>query len=134
MSNLVCQARVPGFVDSNAIVDIMATLTIRRLDDPLKARLRVRAAHHGRSMEEEARQILKAELQEEPKREENLAESIRRIMAPPAVWSWHSPGVSRFDGPQTLRTDRPRYERVLGQSETVALANCSRLARWSGTS
>ena len=32
-------------------------------------------------MEEEARQILKAELQEEPKREENLAESIRRIMA-----------------------------------------------------
>jgi plasmid stability protein len=33
-------------------------------------------------MEEEARQILKAELQEEPKREENLAESIRRIMAP----------------------------------------------------
>lgn len=33
-------------------------------------------------MEEEARQILKAELAEEPKREENLAESIRRIMAP----------------------------------------------------
>jgi antitoxin FitA len=60
----------------------MASITIRRLDDSLKARLRVRAAHHGRSMEEEARQILKAELQEEPKREENLAESIRRIMAP----------------------------------------------------
>jgi plasmid stability protein len=60
----------------------MATLTIRRLDDSLKARLRVRAAHHGRSMEEEARQILKAGLREEPKREENLAESIRRIMAP----------------------------------------------------
>ena len=33
-------------------------------------------------MEEEVRQILKAELQGEPKREENLAESIRRIMAP----------------------------------------------------
>ena len=71
----------PGFVDSDAIVDIIATLSIWRLDDSLKARLRVRAAHHGRSMEEEARQILKAELQEEPKRQENLAESIRRIMA-----------------------------------------------------
>jgi antitoxin FitA len=33
-------------------------------------------------MEEELRQILKAELAERPKREENLAESIRRIMAP----------------------------------------------------
>jgi plasmid stability protein len=82
MSDLMCQAWVPGFVDSNAIIDIMATLTIRRLDDSLKARLRVRAAHHGRSMEEEAREILKAELQEEPKREENLAESIRRNIEP----------------------------------------------------
>ncbi len=60
----------------------MASITIRRLDDRLKARLRVRAAHHGRSMEEEARQILKAELAKEPKREENLAVSIRRIIAP----------------------------------------------------
>jgi antitoxin FitA len=60
----------------------MGSITIRRLDDSLKARLRVRAAQHGRSMEEEARQILKAQLVEEPKREENLAVSIRRIMEP----------------------------------------------------
>jgi plasmid stability protein len=33
-------------------------------------------------MEEEARQILQAGLREEPKREENLAESIRRKIAP----------------------------------------------------
>jgi antitoxin FitA len=33
-------------------------------------------------MEEEARQILKAGLAEEPKREENLADSIRRRFAP----------------------------------------------------
>jgi plasmid stability protein len=33
-------------------------------------------------MEEEVRQILKAELQGEPKRKENLAESIRRKMDP----------------------------------------------------
>lgn len=36
----------------------MATLTIRKLDDQTKARLRVRAAHHGRSMEAEVRSIL----------------------------------------------------------------------------
>ncbi len=36
----------------------MASLTIRNLDDALKASLRIRAAEHGRSMEEEARQIL----------------------------------------------------------------------------
>ncbi len=60
----------------------MGTLTIRRLDDSLKTRLRVRAAQHGRSMEEEARQILKAQLVEEPKQEENLAVGIRRIIEP----------------------------------------------------
>lgn len=38
----------------------MGTLTIRDLDDDVKARLRVRAAHHGRSMEAEAREILAA--------------------------------------------------------------------------
>jgi plasmid stability protein len=42
----------------------MATLVIRDLDDAIKARLRVRAAHHGRSMEAEARAILRAALTE----------------------------------------------------------------------
>lgn len=37
----------------------MASLTIRNLDDTLKRRLRVRAAGHGRSMEEEVREILR---------------------------------------------------------------------------
>lgn len=40
----------------------MASLTIRNLDDNLKADLRLRAAQHGRSMEEEARQILRQTL------------------------------------------------------------------------
>lgn len=42
----------------------MATLTIRDLDDEVKARLRVRAAHNGRSMEAEARAILRTALTE----------------------------------------------------------------------
>ncbi len=37
----------------------MAILTIRNLDETTKARLRVRAAHNGRSMEAEAREILR---------------------------------------------------------------------------
>jgi plasmid stability protein len=39
--------------------DAMASITIRNLDDDIKQRLRVRAAEHGRSMEEEARDILR---------------------------------------------------------------------------
>jgi plasmid stability protein len=37
----------------------MASLTIRNLDDETKAQLRLQAARHGRSMEEEARAILR---------------------------------------------------------------------------
>ncbi len=60
----------------------MATLTIRRLEDSIKARLRLRAAHHGRSMEEEAREILKKELESKEPPKENLAESIHKLFAP----------------------------------------------------
>lgn len=44
----------------------MAILTIRNIDDALKARLRLCAARHGRSMEEEVRQILRQSLLNEP--------------------------------------------------------------------
>jgi len=37
----------------------MATLTIRNVDDAIKQALRIRAAQHGVSMEEEARRILR---------------------------------------------------------------------------
>jgi plasmid stability protein len=40
----------------------MAAINVRRLDDSLKERLRIRAARHGRSMEEEVREILGAAL------------------------------------------------------------------------
>lgn len=56
----------------------MATLTIRQLDEKTKTRLRVRAAHHGRSMEEEAREILRSALSATSQPKGNLAEAIRR--------------------------------------------------------
>lgn len=40
------------------IIDIMAQLVVRNLDDSVKERLRRAAAAHGHSMEEEARVIL----------------------------------------------------------------------------
>lgn len=40
----------------------MTSLTIRNVDDATKQRLRMRAAHHGVSMEEEVRRILKEAL------------------------------------------------------------------------
>lgn len=54
----------------------MASITIRNLDDSLKRRLRIRAAEHGRSMEEEARDILRAEVGE-PRSPVNLAAANR---------------------------------------------------------
>ena len=59
----------------------MATLTIRRLDENTKARLRIRAAHHGRSMEEEAREILRSTLAAPQQPQTRLAECIRRRFA-----------------------------------------------------
>lgn len=54
----------------------MASMTIRNLDDALKARLRIRAAEHNRSMEDEARDILRAALSASAPKPQNLAQSI----------------------------------------------------------
>ncbi len=59
----------------------MASITIRNLEDNIKQRLRVRAAEHGRSMEEEVRDILRRVMGEAaPPR--NLAAAIRARVAP----------------------------------------------------
>ncbi len=55
----------------------MASLTIRNLDNTLKAQLRLQAARHGRSMEAEARTIL-AQTLNMPSNETNLAIAIHR--------------------------------------------------------
>jgi antitoxin FitA len=60
----------------------MATMTIRKIDDQLKARLRVQAARHGRSMEDEARDILRTALSTEPAQTASLAEAIRKRIEP----------------------------------------------------
>jgi len=57
-------------------------MPIRDLDDRLKARLRIQAAEHGRSMEDEARAILRAGLAAVPSRAKTLVDSIRARIAP----------------------------------------------------
>ena len=60
----------------------MPSITIRNLDQQTKSRLRIRAASHDRSMEEEARRILRAALAEETATPPDLAEAIRRRFEP----------------------------------------------------
>jgi antitoxin FitA len=60
----------------------MTSITIRNLDEPLKARLRMQAVTHGRSMEDEARDILRTALNKQPVPPVNLAAAIRARFAP----------------------------------------------------
>ena len=73
----------------------MSTLTIRQLDPRTHARLRGRAAQHGRSVEAEVRAILDAAVKVP---EENLLLSLRAAVAE----------VGGVDLDLPPRTDRPR--------------------------
>ena len=59
----------------------MASITIRNLDDEVKTHLRVRAASNGRSMEEEARLILRDAVGRKPS-SRNLVSIIRSHFGP----------------------------------------------------
>lgn len=55
----------------------MAAISVRDLDDDVAARLKVRAAQHGRSMEAEARAILTAAVAAGEDDRPNLAQAVR---------------------------------------------------------
>lgn len=69
-----------------------STLTIRNLDEAVKQRLRLRAAHHQRSMEAEAREILAAAVSEAPGATLGIAaprtaeEMRERLRAVAGIW------------------------------------------------
>ena len=58
----------------------MASLTIRNVDEDLKTSLRVQAAHHGHSMEQEARDILRRAVQT-PQTSTDFAKRIQKRFA-----------------------------------------------------
>jgi antitoxin FitA len=66
----------------NAIIDDMASITIRKLPENTKRRLRMRAARNGRSMEQEARELLELGLARDDAKPVSLGEAIRRRFAP----------------------------------------------------
>jgi antitoxin FitA len=74
----------------------MATLTIRNLDDNVKAQLRIEAARHGRSMEE-VRVILQHALAS-PKNTSGFGSRIHQRFA----------GLADADLDLPDRTERPR--------------------------
>jgi plasmid stability protein len=81
----------------------MASLTIRKLDEHLKKRLRLQAARHGRSMEEEARLLLAAGLKRQPRVPDNVADAIAAIVDPI--------GGIELDLPPRSRTrEPPRFD------------------------
>ncbi len=60
----------------------MGSIIIRNLDETTKRKLKIRAATNGRSMEQEAREILKSALAQTTKKKANLAERVREIFSP----------------------------------------------------
>ena len=60
----------------------MTSVTIRGIEEGLKQRLRLRAAQHGRSIEEELLVILKTALSVDPPERLNLVDAIRRHIKP----------------------------------------------------
>lgn len=80
----------------------MATMTIRNLDDDLKTLLRLRAARHGNSMEEEARSILRGALRADALSGKSLVDSIRAMVAP------HG-GIELELPPRDLQRDPPDF-------------------------
>ena len=81
----------------------MASMTIRNLDEKLKARLRMQAAKHGRSMEDEARDILRTALSKASLRTVSLAKSIRRRIDPLG-------GVELQISPREPMRELPKFE------------------------
>ena len=82
------------------------TLTIRNLALPVKQRLRVFAANHGRSMEAEAREILTKAMAEAGFEPLELAREMqRRIAAVRGTWKKPSGAKSTDDIMRELRSD-----------------------------
>jgi plasmid stability protein len=69
-------------MDTHAEIGTMASLNIRKLEPAVKEQLRVRAAHNGRSMEAEARAILKEALVAKSASGADLVAAIRRRFGP----------------------------------------------------
>jgi plasmid stability protein len=76
---------------------LMASITIRKLDEQLKSQLKARATRHGCSMEEEARNILRQSLGRE--RPETMADIARELFGPKRGFKLDLPPRTPFRAP-----------------------------------
>jgi phosphopantothenoylcysteine decarboxylase/phosphopantothenate--cysteine ligase len=81
----------------------MASLTIRKLDDAVKAELRLRAARNGRSVEDEVRVILREASQNRP-----------GFAATPSQGISHPPAAAPRPSQSVAQTDQPRVTLIIG--------------------
>ena len=102
----------------------MASITIRNLDENLKARLRVRAAHHGRSMEDESRDILRTALAAERRTSRILVQSIRRRFTEIGGIELNIPSREPIRKPPN---DYPRHQCPFGTNEDQTVGSCQYL-------
>ncbi|MGA9382829.1 MAG: plasmid stability protein [Phormidium sp.] len=90
----------------------MNSITIENFDDELKNRLQKQAEYHGRSLEEEAKEILRTVLTKNTENPLNLASAIERRFA--NFGDFELPTITR----EPLREpphfeDLPRYQRSI---------------------
>ena len=78
----------------------MPNMLIRNVEDGLKIKIRIRAAEHGRSMEEEVREILRAALATDRRPPRNLGKAIQARFA--AVGGLELPEIPRGATPAPL--------------------------------
>ena len=57
----------------------MAQMVVRNLDDDVKVKLQQRAKQHGRSTEEEVREILREAVRSEPQKTKPLGKRLRAL-------------------------------------------------------
>jgi plasmid stability protein len=85
----------------------MAQLLVRNLEDRLKARLQRRAKRHGRSMEAEAREILRNALREESAPPRKLGSEIVALFSGQGIGLEKGEEIPEIRG---MRMEIPDFE------------------------
>jgi len=81
LQSLIAMIKLPvSQKQSNRLM--MASITIRNIDDEVKSKLRVRAAMNNRSMEEEVRVILKEATSQSHEKQRSLVDIAREAVEP----------------------------------------------------
>jgi len=79
------------------------SITVRKIDESVKRKLRMRAASEGHSLEEEIRQILSKAAEQTPSTPVNLAQAIMDIVDPIG-------GIELDLPPRTPEREPPRFD------------------------